>query len=128
MTKKVFAFLFVAFLAFALSSLSSPAYAVDKYNCPDFKYQEDAQAVYEDTPGDPYGLDGNPGPQDDDGEACEDNPHRPAGTDTEKDTETDSLPVTGINTTVLTIGGATLLLSGGLFFLASRALRRRVNQ
>jgi hypothetical protein len=44
----------------------------DLYDCDDFKYQEDAQKVYDRHPGDPYDLD-----RDDDGIACEDRPHRP---------------------------------------------------
>lgn len=42
-------------------------------NCSDFKYQEDAQAVYDQDPSDPNGLDGD----DNDGKACESLPHRP---------------------------------------------------
>ncbi|MFJ9784405.1 excalibur calcium-binding domain-containing protein [Amycolatopsis sp. NPDC101161] len=41
-------------------------------NCSDFKYQEDAQAVLDATPGDPNHLD-----SDHDGIACESLPHRP---------------------------------------------------
>lgn len=44
-------------------------------DCPDFTYQEDAQAVYDQDPSDPNRLDA-----DNDGIACEDLPHRPAGT------------------------------------------------
>ena len=33
----------------------------DLYDCPDFQYQEDAQAVYNQDTSDPYGLDGLPG-------------------------------------------------------------------
>lgn len=51
--------------------------------CWDFTYQQDAQAVYAADPSDPNGLDGNPGPGDDDGIACRDlpdDPNRPAST------------------------------------------------
>jgi hypothetical protein len=44
----------------------------DLYDCDDFTYQEEAQAVYDRDPSDPYGLDA-----DDDGIACEDLPPRP---------------------------------------------------
>ncbi|TNC22357.1 excalibur calcium-binding domain-containing protein [Amycolatopsis alkalitolerans] len=54
-------------------------------NCSDFKYQEDAQAVYDADPSDPNNLDGN----DNDGIACESLPHRPAQT-----TTTSSKPAT----------------------------------
>ncbi len=46
---------------------------VDARNCPDFTYQEDAQAVFDADPSDPNNLDGN----DNDGIACEDLPRRP---------------------------------------------------
>jgi hypothetical protein len=50
----------------------------DLYDCSDFVYQEDAQAVYDLLPGDPYGLDGAPGAEysGDEGVACESLPHR----------------------------------------------------
>lgn len=47
--------------------------AGDTLNCPDFQFQEDAQAVYDQDPSDPNQLDGN----DKDGIACEGRPHRP---------------------------------------------------
>jgi hypothetical protein len=34
----------------------------DLYDCEDFRYQEDAQKVFDRHPGDPYGLDGPIGP------------------------------------------------------------------
>src|SRR5215208_3978079 len=49
----------------------------DLYDCKDFTYQEEAQAVFDQNPSDPYGLDEDPGP--DDGVACETLPHRPGG-------------------------------------------------
>jgi hypothetical protein len=51
----------------------------DLYDCDDFKYQEDAQKVFNRHPGDPYGLDGPIGPASEGkpGVACEDLPHRP---------------------------------------------------
>lgn len=41
--------------------LTPTAQAQDLYNCPDFQFQEDAQAVYNQDRSDPYGLDGPPG-------------------------------------------------------------------
>jgi len=49
----------------------------DRYDCKDFTYQEEAQAVFDRNPSDPYGLNEDPGP--DDGIACETLPHRPGG-------------------------------------------------
>ncbi|WP_431925608.1 excalibur calcium-binding domain-containing protein [Amycolatopsis tucumanensis] len=61
-------------------ALLGPAPAVfaqptDIYNCDDFTYQEDAQAILDQDPSDPHGLDGN----DNDGIACESLPHKPSG-------------------------------------------------
>ena len=52
----------------------------DLYDCDDFTYQEEAQAVYDRDPSDPYGLDGPIGEAFDgiEGVACEDLPHRPS--------------------------------------------------
>ena len=41
--------------------VTPPAFAQDLYDCADFQYQEDAQAVYGQDTSDPYGLDGLPG-------------------------------------------------------------------
>jgi hypothetical protein len=52
--------------------------AVQDLNCPDFTYQEDAQAEFDADRSDPHGLDGPIGPRSS-GEpnvACEDRPHR----------------------------------------------------
>lgn len=57
-------------VSFASAQLATPLTG-DK-NCPDFQYQEEAQAVLDATPGDPNNLD-----RDKDGIACEDLPHRP---------------------------------------------------
>ncbi len=51
---------------------SGTANAADIYNCDHFAYQEDAQAVYDQDPSDPNGLDGTPN----DGVACESLPRR----------------------------------------------------
>jgi hypothetical protein len=47
------------------------AHAADVYNCDDFTYQEEAQAVYDQDTSDPNGLDDN-----DDDVACESLPRR----------------------------------------------------
>ena len=70
------AVLFVVAVCWVMCSVA-PALAQsvgegDLYDCPDFPYQEDAQKVYDRDPSDPYGLDA-----DNDGIACEDQPHRP---------------------------------------------------
>lgn len=48
--------------------------AQNRYNCPDFSYQEDAQVVYNQNPADPNRLD-----RDKDGIACEQLPRRGGG-------------------------------------------------
>src|SRR4051794_9387921 len=76
-----------------LISAPSNIFAQDLYDCPDFRYQEDAQAIYDQDPSDPYGLD-----RDKDGIACEDLPHRPAGTppgDTSVGETSSTEPTTG---------------------------------
>ncbi len=50
----------------------------DLYDCEDFTYQEEAQAVFDQNPSDPYGLDEDD-PSPDDGIACEALPSRPGG-------------------------------------------------
>lgn len=55
---------------------SQPAQAqADLYDCGDFRYQEEAQAVFDENPSDPYGLDEDD-PRPDDGKACETLPSR----------------------------------------------------
>jgi hypothetical protein len=55
---------------------TTPAQAQeDLYDCENFTYQEEAQAVFDADRSDPYRLDEDPGP--DDGIACETLPHRP---------------------------------------------------
>jgi|SRR5215211_2361983 len=63
---------------------TTPAYAqTDRYDCEDLTYQEDAQAIYNQDPSDPNGLDEN-----DDGVACESLPPRPDGGTTTPTTTT----------------------------------------
>lgn len=66
----------------------------DLYNCDDFQFQEDAQAVYDADPSDPHGLDGPVGPTTDGvpGKACEDRPSR--GTTTGGDAVAGNAPAT----------------------------------
>ena len=58
--------------------LTPAALAQDPYDCGDFTYQEDAQAVFDQDPNDPSGLDGPRGPTPDGepGVACENLPSR----------------------------------------------------
>lgn len=125
-------------------------------NCSDFKYQEEAQAVLDATPGDPNHLD-----SDHDGIACESLPHRPqqnTSTPTSEQpsttTKTHSVPkttattkksTTGSQVKVKPVGGvatgggepdegapAFLVVSGALLAAAASGgmvfhLRRRAN-
>jgi len=58
--------------------VTPPAFAQDLYDCADFQYQEDAQAVYDQDTSDRYGLDGLPGEAyaGTQGVACEELPQR----------------------------------------------------
>lgn len=58
-----------------------PSGADGTFNCEDFDFQEDAQAVFDEDPSDPNGLDGPVGPAFDgeEGVACEDLPSRGGG-------------------------------------------------
>ena len=76
-------------LPFASAQLATPL--VGDKNCSDFTYQEEAQAVYDQDPTDPNGLDGN----DNDGKACESLPHRPVQNTT---TPTSEKPATSTRT------------------------------
>jgi hypothetical protein len=109
----------------------------DLYDCDDFKYQEDAQKVFDRHAGDPYGLDGPIGPASEGrpGVACEDLPHRPttAGNQYSPETPVDNpngvVPDTTANTMPNTGGppylavGAVLLL--GAAVVAGRGILRR---
>ena len=70
---------YLAALAMVTMLVFAPsAFAQDLYDCADFSYQEDAQAVYDQDTSDPYGLDGLPGEAyaGIQGVACEDLPSR----------------------------------------------------
>lgn len=75
----------------------APASEQDLYDCGDFQYQEDAQAVYEQDTSDPYGLDGPQGEASTGtpGVACEELPNRtPNGTRQQRDAPTPILEPT----------------------------------
>jgi hypothetical protein len=85
-------------LQVALQDLVKPTTSAqaqeDLYDCEDFTYQEEAQAVYDQDTSDPYGLDGPQGAaySGEQGVACEELPRR---------------PVQGGTTTGTTAGGTT---------------------
>ncbi|TQJ85933.1 excalibur calcium-binding domain-containing protein [Streptomyces sp. SLBN-31] len=88
--------------ALALVATVGPAAAVahaqNNFNCPDFAFQEDAQAVFNSDPSDPNRLDA-----DNDGIACEDLPHRSTATATATAAAT-VVPQRGVNAG---LGGST---------------------
>jgi hypothetical protein len=70
--------LYLAILSLVSMLILAPsALGQDLYDCGDFTYQEDAQAVYNQDTSDPYGLDGLPGEgyAGVQGVACEELPH-----------------------------------------------------
>jgi hypothetical protein len=72
----------IALVWAALFAFAPVVSAQDLYDCNSFTYQEQAQAVYDADPSDPYGLDGPPGPAFEgvQGVACEELPPEPTGT------------------------------------------------
>lgn len=92
-------------------------------DCSDFATQEEAQAVLDQDPSDPHGLDA-----DGDGIACESLPSGEPEDETTApgkggEADDEGLPVTGLSTGALAAGGALLLAAGGAAYLAAR--RRR---
>jgi hypothetical protein len=84
------------------------AAAQDAFNCTDFTYQEDAQAVFDRDPSDPNNLD-----DDNDGIACEDLPSRGNGTTTTTGTTTGTSTTVGTpSTTTGTTMGTTGITTG----------------
>jgi hypothetical protein len=84
------------------------AAAQDAFNCTDFTYQEDAQAVFDRDPSDPNNLD-----DDNDGIACEDLPSRGNGTTTPTGTTTGTSTTVGTpSTTTGTTMGTTGITTG----------------
>lgn len=114
---------------------AGPAHAIDDQNCDDFTYQEDAQEHLQADPSDPDQLDGN----DNDGQACESLPHRPASavqttvttaatTTTRATTATtaSTFPNTGSSSGLEAAGAGGLLLMGaGLAYRTRRAPAER---
>ena len=84
-----FAVCFVACSALALLMAGGVGAqeTADQFDCEDFQYQEEAQAVYDQDPSDPHGLDGPIGEASDGvaGVACEGLPHRPGSGQTPGD-------------------------------------------
>ncbi|BCJ36664.1 hypothetical protein Athai_41670 [Actinocatenispora thailandica] len=76
----------------AIVPLAGAAHAAD-LDCKDFKYQEDAQRVYNQDPSDPNHLDA-----DHDGIACEHLPHRPGGTNGGASGDNGTQPQGGVET------------------------------
>lgn len=120
-------FLIVLALAAGLVAMTQMASAQDVYNCDDFTYQEEAQAVYDADTSDPNGLDG-----DNDGIACEALPSQPANGDGDGGGADDAaLPSTGQGPSATTGTPATwvfgLAALGALLLASALALRRREN-
>ena len=123
--------------------LTPAALAQDPYDCGDFTYQEDAQAVFDQDPNDPSGLDGPRGPTPDGepGVACENLPSRgdtteqPQAKEKQESSSKESSSKESTTTKeqrkeLPATGGLSLLLPTaalliGLGILVSVALRRR---
>jgi hypothetical protein len=106
--------------------LLAPAWAQspqegDLYDCDDFKYQEDAQKVFDRHPGDPYGLDGPIGPASEGkpGVAGEDLPHRPTSASDQYSPET---PVNNPNDVIPNTTSKQMPDTGGPPYLAVGAV------
>ena len=119
-------FLIVLALAAGLVAMTQMASAQDIYNCDDFTYQEEAQAVYDADTSDPNGLDG-----DNDGIACEALPSQPANGDDDGGADDAALPSTGQGPSATTGTPATwvfgLAALGAVLLASALALRRREN-
>ncbi len=61
---------FIARITYEQTKTPALAQGADLYDCQDLTYQEEAQAIYDQNPSDPYGLDEDD-PNPDDGIACE---------------------------------------------------------
>jgi hypothetical protein len=104
------------------------------HDCDDFKYQEDAQKVFDRHPGDPYGLDGpiRPASEGKPGVACEDLPHRPqsAGYDQYSPVSNPKGVVPNTTSKMPNTGGPPYLMFGaallmGAALVAGRGVLRR---
>ncbi|RFU18899.1 hypothetical protein D0Z06_24350 [Geodermatophilus marinus] len=133
--------MFTAALSFGFSGT---AHAADLYNCPDFQYQEDAQAEYDKDTSDPHGLDGPIGTESSGvpGVACEDLPSRGTSgaggtttTGTTSGSQVSTRPAGAVaagdgssssdegNALPYVLGGAALTAAGGAAFAARRSSR-----
>ena len=109
----------------ALIGMAVPVSAQD-LNCDDFATQEEAQAVLNADPSDPFGLDGN----DNDGIACESLPSGGGasvgtGSDVTAPSSagtTDTLPATGSGPMTADSGSAAPLAGASALLLAGAAL------
>ncbi|NSL42667.1 excalibur calcium-binding protein [Streptomyces sp. 8P21H-1] len=88
-----------------IAPLSGVAHAQD-LDCRDFAFQEDAQAFFNQDPGDPHRLDEDQGP--DDGIACEALPRRAAAAGTPTVAPTATPPMRGVK------GGLGGAFTGGI--------------
>jgi hypothetical protein len=100
-------------LRVALQDLVKPTTSAqaqeDLYDCEDFTYQEEAQAVYDQDTSDPYGLDGPQGAaySGEQGVACEELPRRPVQGGTTTGTTAGGTTTGGTTTGGTTAGGTT---------------------
>jgi hypothetical protein len=124
-----FALCFVAFFTLALLVAGGVGAqeTTDQFNCEDFQYQEEAQAVYNQDPSDPHGLDGQPGAAFEgvEGEACEELPHRPGSGQRqygEDEVIVESIPR---KKKLSDTGGASLILPAGALLLGAGLLLGR---
>ncbi len=103
-----------ALVAWFVALGPSQAGAQGQIDCPDFIYQEDAQAVLDNDRSDPHGLDA-----DSDGIACEELPRRGAATGRTTATTTqrtpDGMATTGVETNRQVAVAMALVGAGALF-------------
>lgn len=86
------------------------------YDCSDFAFQEDAQAVLDQDPSDPYNLDG-----DNDGIACETLPRRGTSGSTLPATGAGVMAMDGSSPVIpVLVAGAIIALGAGLRLRAAR--------
>lgn len=125
----------LVFAQAAVAQQRGPSGADGTFNCEDFDFQEDAQALYEQDTSDPNGLDGpiGTGFTGEEGVACEELPSRGSGGDVAVEDEAETsvepsasaspLPDTGgPNPIAFALPSLALLVAGGIF--AARMVRR----
>jgi len=133
-----FAVCFVAFSALALLMAGGVGAqeTADQFDCEDFQYQEEAQAVYDQDPSDPHGLDGPIGEASDGvaGVACEELPHRPGSGQRAQDPasparrqygEEEVIRGTIPDRRLSNTGGAPLIVTAGALLLSTGLLMVR---